>query len=90
MHSGLFLTQNKTGLHVCITNHSHRYFSASGQHTDFMTPILKLLDNKMARAYGTRYAHLIVDNPSVQKYCCFIFETFFLLDGSIVLILMWQ
>lgn len=89
MHIGLLLTRNKTGLHVYIPNHRHCHFSASGQHADFMTRILKLLGNKMARAYGTRYAHLIVDHPSVQK-CCFIFETFFLLDGSIVLILMWQ
>lgn len=73
MHIGLLLTRNTKELHVYITNHSHHYFSASGQHTDFMTPILKLLDNKMARSYGTRYAHLIVDHPSVQKYCCFYF-----------------
>lgn len=32
-----------------------------------MAPIVKLLGNKLARSYGTRYA-IIADHPSVQKF----------------------
>lgn len=53
-----------------------------------MTSILKLLDNKMATPYGTRYDHLIVDYLSVQKYLLNILSV--IQVGSIVLILKWQ
>lgn len=53
---------------VIIKNNNDISPPSSQQHADFMTSTLKLLDNKMTTAYGTRYDHLIVDYLSVQKY----------------------